>query len=46
VSKIGVSAILSTFALSIVVITLTRKGKINLNLKFLGIVKQAMDDGK
>jgi hypothetical protein len=46
VSKIGVSTTISTFALSIMVITLIGKGKIGLNLKFLGIVKQAMDDGK
>jgi hypothetical protein len=46
VSKIGVSTTISTSALSIMVITLAGKRKISLNFKFLGIVRQAMDDGK
>jgi len=45
-SKIRVLATISTSTLSTMVTTLAGKGKSNLNLKFLGIVKGAMDDGK
>jgi hypothetical protein len=46
VSKIRVLTTISRSTLSIVVITLVGRGKSNLNLKFLGIGKGAMDDGE
>jgi len=45
-SKIRVSATISTFTLFIMVATLAKRGKGHLNLKFLGLVKGSMDDGK
>jgi hypothetical protein len=44
--KIRVSTTISTFTLFIMVATLAKRGKGDLNLKFLGLVKGAMDDGE
>jgi hypothetical protein len=46
VLEIRVSTTISIFTFFAMVATLKGRGKIGLNLNFLGIVKRATDDGK